>query len=711
MKKTIFLIAMVLISSALAAQTDLTSGEQEQGYIRLGVYTREATGTESWVREFDGRDFGRYGIEELNTYGFSGPTQYWLDARDLIIGDEDLNFSMASGNLLGISMGTSKLTHRLFRVPSINPFIAGEYTRLALAAPIPGDTGDALIDLSPGINFRLNRRVNDLALDLTPRGSQGNRYIVSWWQELEGGTRQVVFRARAAAVDPDTLLPVIANRKKAEAALPIDRSTTQAALGTDLRLGKLSVLNYRYSSTEFSDSQQGPVRSLSNVFPLNTETRFSSTTNSNVFRGRSKLTDHLYFTGTYGHKNRRNDTAAVPVATDRVGNARGRTSYDNAGDPLNSRVTVQSTNLALTFLATDALSVTGRWRRYDLDNEVPPVLRLSGDPPVAATEPDNMSLSREVTSTEVNASYTGIPKAYLKLGFENRDTDRRTAPTHPTHEEEFEHPFTNDHTEANIVRLGARYYPTQGLSLQANFEDWNISDPGYAGTPTDRRKLNVNATYMVKANFALYGDYAQVKDENDEVRVASIPTIVTAPDPPLTAEEEEAYLQERENAAGQGYKNDVKTTVLGAWYGLSPKLTLDTYWSKSSVDSGATLIFGNEPAFLPHLAPDFTPFTADNDQWSFGANYAISPRWRLNGRFATSTSAGKTLIDVLPGGLGPTWTPVDVDSNRWTLGFAYDISAKDRLLLDFSVLDWKDNIDSSQDGRFNVWRLAWSSSF
>ena len=78
-------------------------------------------------------------------------------------------------------------------------------------------------------------------------------------------------------------------------------------------------------------------------------------------------------------------------------------------------------------------------------------------------------------------------------------------------------------------------------------------------------------TYLIKENFALYGDFVQNKEKNDEIRVATIPTLVATPVPPLTDDQINAYNQARENAAGQGCENDVKNTILGAWYGLTPK--------------------------------------------------------------------------------------------------------------------------------------------
>lgn len=699
MKKAIFLLAVILISSVAYAQGDLTAAESLQSDMRLGMYTYSSEGTQDWVREFDGRRFDRFGIEEFNAYGFNGPMQYSFDARDLMIGDEDFNFSLASGNVLGVTLGTSKLTHRLFRVPEINPFLAQEYDRLGLPAPDPDadggrGTGDSIKDLSPGVVFRMDRRVNDFAVNVTPRGSDGNRFVASWWQELENGTRQHIFRAGTPPVGSP--LP-ISRRQRAGAAVPIDRSTNEGALGTDLRLGKTSVLNYRFTDTEYSDSGNRAGGDLGDLNPLDRLSRSDSKTTNNSFKARSKLSDRLYFTGAHSTKNRKNLTSMFP------------TGYDGEGTPLGAQVKVQNTNLGLTLLAMDGLSVTGRWRKFELDNGVPPIFRLSGTPPVPAADATNMSLSREVTSTEVNASYTGIPKTYLKLGFENRETERLVGSSHPPLDES-EYALIRESTETNILRFGARYHPTQSLSFSANFEDWNTDNSGYVATPTDRQKISVNGTYMVKSNLALYGDFISSKDENKEMRVPSIPNLTVAPVPALTPEEEEEYAEERMHAAGQGYKNDTKATVLGAWYGLTPKLTLDTYWGKTSIDATAALIFGMEGDRLPHLA-DLAPYTADTNQWSLGATYAISPKWRLNGRFLNSSSQGKTLISVLPGGLGPIWTPVDVGAKRWTVGFSYNISAKERLTFDYSILDWKDKIDTSQSGRFNLCRVAWTGKF
>lgn len=711
---TVSLIVVALCSPVLC-QVDILKGQDERGDLRIGLFTHDADGSQNSVREFDGRTFDVWGIESLDSYGYSGDTQYWLSARDLILQDEDIDFSLAQKNQLSLNLSTSSLIHRFARVPAINPFLdevsGGSVTFRDNGAPITvGRNGDTFLDLSPGIDFKMRRRVNSFQLGLTPCPKQRGRLILGWWEELEGGNRQLLFRARA-----DAPLAGILNRQRGGAEIPINRSTKEGSLGTDLQVGKTSALNYRYLNTEFTDSGTRPTDAvLSSITPLKTFTRFSSKTTSNVFKARSRITDRLFFTGVHTERNRANVTANLPASHSLTAGAPTGTVDSSL---LGSKVEVNSTNLAVSYLATNTLTLTGRWRKFDQDNQVPPVFSISSSGVVADT-PDNQALSREVTSLDLSGTYTGIRKAYVKLGFEHRQTDRRLNPIHPPHaggeDEEFEHPFTHQPTKSDIWRLGVRYYPTVKLSLNGNLEKWDTENPGYIGLPTDRTKTNINATYMVRNNFALYGDFVRSDDENKDVSIlfADIPT-----SPPAVSDA--AYRALRELAAGQGFDNEFTTTDIGAWYAVNPKLTLDVNMGKSSIDTSTLWIMGTSATAAtstagprPNLEPAITPFEADNNQWSLGANYALAPRWRVNGRFTSSNSEGKTLLDpsIFPGTLS-TWTPVDVDSNRWTVGFAYDITAKDRLLLNFSVLDWSDNIDASQDGRFNIWRLAWSSSF
>jgi len=83
-------------------------------------------------------------------------------------------------------------------------------------------------------------------------------------------------------------------------------------------------------------------------------------------------------------------------------------------------------------------------------------------------------------------------------------------------------------------------------------------------------------------------------------------------------------------------------------------------------------------------------------------------------RFLRSDSSGKSLVTALVPG-SPTlpdgWAPLEVGENRWTIGFTRDLTAQNRVLLEYSLADWEDDIDANNDGRFNLWRVAWSTDF
>ncbi|MDO8682039.1 MAG: MtrB/PioB family outer membrane beta-barrel protein [Armatimonadota bacterium] len=663
---TAFLFGAVLPGTVLA-QTSLVDGEDTQSEVRLGVYNHDASGNQDWVREFDGRPFD-IGTELIDVYGYKGPLQYWFGARDLVVQDETTSVELAWWNLMGLRLETDKLTHNLARIPSINPFLDGTTA-----------SGDVFNELAPDQNLVIERRIYDLGFNVTPGNDQKVRFVADWWQEQEHGAKQVLFYSRAALPGEP---PAASPRARQGSALIIDRSAVDAGLGADFALGKSSAMSYRFVDTRFNDDAGNPPPGTT-VYPgLNRIVQPDIEAKSHIIKARTQFGDKFYFTGVHTIRDRDNRTStlnSLGVPVPRVNN-----------------IKTDATNVAMSFLATDGLTLTGRYRKYELDNRVPPVL-VGG---VA----DNQAVSRDETALSLDATLTGIPRTFLRAGFERRNTDRRFSALHPGHEE-FEHPFTSENTESDIWRAGLRYYPTPKFSINGNFEKWNIDGPGFAASFTDREKVDLSATYLISDSFGVYGNYNRWDEENSEIRVpvASIPT------PAVDDPGEEARL----DAAGQGYRNKTTTTNLGAWYALNSKLSLDANIGKVKTDSAALWIIGLAPAYPPHLLPDFAPYQADFDMWAVGLTYAFRPSWKLFGRFQQSDSDGRTLVSVIPGDVSiePVWQPVRVTEDRWTLGFGYDISVKDSLSLDFSTSDWEDKIDGNQSGRFNLWRLAWSHRY
>ncbi|MHB1189527.1 MAG: MtrB/PioB family outer membrane beta-barrel protein [Armatimonadota bacterium] len=507
----VLLVAVAFTCMPAFGQVDLTNGQAGQSEIQIGMYSDSAEGNQDTVREYDGRQFNLWGLELLNSYGYDGPSQYWFTARDLILGNDDIAFDLGYANELSLRLATQAMTHRFARIPEINPYLAplGFSGFTDPATPF----GDAFIDLTSDRSLGIDRRVNDFRTRLTP--GVGNIALVgTWWQELENGSLQGMFY----------------NGSRQSADFLIDRTTEEGTLGTDIKIGSGSAVSYRVENNEFSENAGTAV--VSGTFLDNTKIP-NIKTNSSVLKARSKLGDRLYFTGAQINRSRDNETTALVEHPD---------------------IDISSTNAGLTFLASDTLSLTGRYRNYKLDDNFEPLLNSS-------SQLTNYQHDRSERSLQLDASYTGVPRMQLRAGFEHRNTERKlNSDFEPGYEE---YPLAvNESTDADIWSAGIRYNPTTRLSLSGRFEDWSITDPAYKGSPTDRRKMSVSATYLAADNLGIYGDFSKSEESNDIVHVPVADIPITATD---TTEEEE-----RLEAAGQGYNNDLTTGVIGLWYAVSP---------------------------------------------------------------------------------------------------------------------------------------------
>ncbi len=565
----IVLFVAVIICVPALGQSDLLKGQDERTEVGIGLYTHDQSGNQDTVREYDGRRFDLWGIESIDSYGYGGDFQYWLDARDLIVGDEDISFKMGVRNEFSLSAKTSSMLHRLVRIPGVDPYLS----------PL-GITGGLVVDLTPGNPLEINRRVNEIGFRLTPNTGR-IAYRANWWQESENGVMQFNYRgsgpSRMESVD-----------------FGIDRSSDQGTLGLDLRLGSGTAVTYSYENHSFEDGGRSSIaadRPSTVIIP-------SIKTTSNVIRARSRLSDRLYFTGVHIQRERTNKTESL---------VNGRS------------VDLNSTNAALTFLATGALTLTGRYRDYELDNHMGPVIDAPGDPPT------NIALSRRERSVEVESGYTGIRKALIRVGYEGKKTERTLANGFPDDPDLDE--LMNATTTSNIWRASFRYNPNWKLSLSGKMEDWNIDNAAFKSSPGGRKKASLNATYLYNDRLVFYGDYHRLHDEK------------------------------RDDA---GLDSKFTDTMLGAWYGINGKLTLDVLASAARID--ATTLWELAPHALDPVSTADVPYNARNRQFSVGLNYATSPKSQLYWRFLTSKSTGRMNVGVLVPG-DPT-LPEGLESRR-----------------------------------------------
>ena len=639
-------LAAVWCGPAFAA-VDLLHGSAQQSEMQIGFYHPTGSGNMDDVREFDGRTLNLSSLEYLSSLGYSGPWQYHVLGRYLFAHDVDAAVGLNYRNSFGLSYVTSTLTHRLEAIRGGNIALVGapvKDSEGAYTVPNPG------VDDSPNQEFSIVRRVNDVSLRLTPDSNQALRLVASSWLQSKDGTRQQLGRWTA---------PGGVNRKHV-IAVPVHNETSQGTVGGDLRLGRAAVVNYRYSDTKFGEGSTG----ITSIALLKDLTRLDSDTKTSTVKTRAAVSNRLFFTGVYTNRKRANTRASFVE------------SHPAA-------VSINSTNAALTYLATDSLTLTARYRTTNQTSNIVPF--------IADGEITNNALSTKLKSSLFEATYSGIPRAFLKLGYERRDVARSTQMT----ADSFAEPETS--SKADIVTGSFRCYPTTSLSLSANACITKTDAAGYAGTANNRKQLNANATYMLRDNLALYGDVSSLYESNNLIRPGAIPD---------TGESRKAF-------AGQGYHNEMTTGTFGTWYSLNSKLVLDANYSRIKTNVANLWILGFDVATESNTMPNMVSYDTQNNQWSTGLTYSMSSKLSFYGRYILSKSDGRGLLDTTkyPLGVGPTWLPVDLRQHTYVLGFSHDLSANDRLMLDFSVSEYVDFLNSANTGMYNIWRVAWSRTF
>lgn len=616
-----------------AAGQDILKAEDRVTYIDSSLYADDQSGNQDTVREYDGREFDLWGIDSLNSYGYGGDFQYWLDARNLLLGDEDVTLDLGVRNELTLNIKSSSLLHRLVRIPGVDPYLA----QFGLSSITPGPpvvlVGSAFLDLTPDGRLAVKRHLNDFSVKLTPGGSTRTAYRAAWWQESEGGREQFNYRggspSRLESVD-----------------FGIDRTIERGTLGLDVRLGSYAAANYSFERNQFSDSGMPLINEDRPALVVTPNIK----TSSNLFRARSRLSDRLYFAGVHINRRRTNETATMVE---------------------NRNVELNSTNAALTYLASDALTLSGRFRTYQLDNHISPILGDPGDPA------DNIALNRKERSFQLEGNFTGLKKALVRVGYEHRKAERELPDGFPANPDLAA--TMEAKTTSNIWRTSLSYHPTWRLSFTGKLDRWNVDNPQFKGSPGDRNRMHLNSTYLINDNVALYADYSKFHDARRDA---------------------------------SGLDNKSTDAVLGAWYGITDKITVDALYARAKID--ATTLWEQAPHALDPVSTKDVPYRARNNQFSVGVNYAVTPKTAAYLRFLDSDSRGTTdVTGLVPGDpdLTDGWAPIQVEESRWTLGFTRDLTAKDRLFLEYSLADWTDRIDPANDGKFSLWRIAWSTGF
>ena len=684
----VLLVSMlvVLSSPAVLCQENVLETGDSRAEMQIGYGTATSQDNQTWVREYDGRHFVGPNINQLSYYGYKNSgIQFWLNARDLFVGDSDVGLGFAGKDRWSMSAGTSSLTHRLGSYPANTPWLAGQLRDLGFTftGAKQGDTWGSFIDRSPDAQFSIDRQVNDLKLYVNANPASTMGLALRLWQEREVGQQQANMRAREA-----TNHAGLSTSRFYVGALPIDRETSESNMGTDLVIGN-TVLNYRFVCTNLSNGNNiAHGSALDYARPGDSLTIINSLTRGRVVKLRSKITEKLELTGVNISKQRTSDANNITTATT-VGSGNARVN----------RVSNDSTNVALNFRPMDTLSFMGRWSRATSDNQVPFLYTTSN-----LVVPYDVTTSGDRTSYEFEGVYTGIRRTFLRLGLEQRNLTRKQSDVFPNVDEDdsgFRFPFTSPSTKWSIMRGALRYSGISNLNVSANYETWRSGNSGFSGMPNNKTKATANATYMLRDNIVVYGDISSLRESNNQIRVDPVPTSSVN----ATAQEEREW-----EAPGQSMKNETTTTSLGAWYSVNEKLTLDANvgWVASTASNMWILGVSNSN-------PEYTgivPIDSHNNQWTTSANYVLNNRFTVRGGFTSANTDGATTVDSAQfAGLGPKWAPIGIKQAIWSVGLGYGLSKKDRVDLEFSNSNWKDEVDSANTGNFQLYRLTWARTF
>lgn len=656
MKTRIIILLAALLCSTAYAQTDLVNGNDSKTEFILGIYpSQNPSGNQDWVQEYDGRKFDMaVGVEKFEAYGYNGPLAYSLQANDLTLADEDVRFNGMYANTFGIKLSTSALTHRRAPYYGANSWLVGT----------PGAGLDPYVkigDANP--SFLIKRRVNQFDIRTTPESTKAIRLVLENWQQTKTGPTQVVARFGSPSA-------------KRSAVIQTDSVTTSTTLGADAAIGRESAINFRNIESQYEQrAGRGVAGTVTGVKPLDRLTRVDSKTSTQVYKLRTKLGKSTYVTGAQTYSRRTDPNAPNPAIA---------ASSTLPAIPSGSLAanTTSTTNLAVTTLLGDSTTITAGYKRYDQKGNA------------YNYERSELAVGKNKESVTIDATYTGIKKTYLKAGYESQTTNYKLG-------EDPAAPWLNTSNKANIFRAGLRMHPTDKLNIQSNFENWDGNSAVFQGTKKDRTKFDFNTTYMLKDNLAIYGIYNQTKDKNGDIRIDPVPIVGTAAD-----------VLTRFAAAGQNYKGDLTSTIIGSWFAVNSQLTLDLSWSNIGTRAQSLWVLAVSGT---DQQDGLVPFNTDNDQWNVGATYQINPVWRVRCAYLDSASRGKATIHPKAGtsvaAFGPDWLPISVHQEAWSLGLSREISKNDSLDIDFSLASFNDKVDPSNSGDFGLWRIGWTRSF
>lgn len=407
-----------------------------------------------------------------------------------------------------------------------------------------------------------------------------------------------------------------------------------------------------------------PVVRLSDTYPHNLIPDLESS--SDTIRMHTSYTGRIVASGTYttgGKENR--DSGA-------------RTGYWNAaGD--------------LTLTPIKGLAIFFRYRHYDLTNENPDRVTMTGQTHTYVYNVrDSISSQKDVMSGAVRYRATermtikgeySVEKTERWIGVSSATMPLDVPPTGRTTPAYWE---VAPETKKTTARLGATYRIMKRLSLRADYSHMEVDDPAYNLDPDEADAVRLSLSWMPSRKITALACYSGVREKRGRLG------------PPLAGGEREAS---RDQAVGS------VTVLLGD---LSSITTTYAYF-RNQVDHTITYNIYNGTYVIPTIEPGI-PYDDIAHVGSLFLTHAISDAMTVTAEAARSYSRGSFRNS---GGVPNTtgiaeFSDLSIVEDIFAAGIETALDKGIVAGLRYQYRKHNDRIEDANDGRAQIWLASMS---
>jgi DmsE family decaheme c-type cytochrome len=495
------------LGSHVASQGFTTAAVDQNlwGFADFGVSGFGESGNQTYVRQYDGRDY-QVPSAEISVTKFGKSDDFRFMTTDLPRGDQEIRLRMGNPRY-DIQIRDSGLTHRLGRFD--------DTTNVPIPAQNGGTNEVRNFDLTNGqSDFHIDRSLVDVRLAARCPKLPNAKWMLNYWQDSRTGQKQFLFLDRCIGCH------------KYQTAEPIDRITTITQEGVQVDFPKAS-LRYLRGQEEFSN--RAP------------EQEFNFKGRSSVFNGAAPL---FGVASTRATTNDLRGSAALGKRTSVAGLWRTRDRRNLLSD---GKMDVRSLGGGVSYALSSDLRLQASHFQRDLD--------------LSAFTEEGVSRSRDTTRADLR--YSGMPNAVWSLGFAKEQVKRETEREVPLKTDSDIWTAAVTAQPASRLTLQLRYRGTN--TDQRDFELMENLDTSsrLVGLPTRGRLLNGVLSYELNRNTLLSALYTRKHDTYD----VEAPSGLRKSEEKIRTEGAQVVHSEKRSRTTAGYYRQTGDTGANVIYG------------------------------------------------------------------------------------------------------------------------------------------------